>query len=519
MDGAASGGRGAGSLVNVRKAGGGHGGGGGAGRGSRASRVARKKYGLSAVRPALRDFRVLAHIITRQINLFGERTMTTTTPDTTRYFPHPAQFPSHTNEQYLQEAHGIAAQCWFHYADLNSRSYGTLYTGALGSLCYLRLKFADILPGKGTTLKALGCVDDAIAQAAKRSIRCTLLECPTTSALCLKLALLLKVDQMEEARSVANEILRLGQSCRSPVECLGASECEILYGRSGYLTAILWARHHLKDATFGRSVVVNTARAIIENGLATARKYQTNLPLLWEWHGSLYLGAAHGVVGILCTLLNFVDELSLVDDQICGGIKSIDLIRQTIDTLDNEQTFPSGNLRSSIGREKDKLVHWCHGAPGHVLLLTKAHAVFGEQRYLRRVETICDNVIYPRGLLKKGVGLCHGISGNAYCFLAVYRGRLLEQKREEATDNAALVENERFLQMARNFASFAIDNFNELAPIPHQCQKIRQKKGREGKREGKEDRPFSLFEGMAGLSLLLLDLQDPENAVFPCFEF
>lgn len=177
----------------------------------------------------------------------------------------------------------------------------------------------------------------------------------------------------------------------------------------------------------------------------------------------------------------------------------MDLIRQTIDFLDNDQTFPSGNLRSSIGREKDKLVHWCHGAPGYVLLLVKAHAVFGEKSYLRRAEMICDNVIYPRGLLRKGVGLCHGISGNAYCFLAVYRGRLLEQDGDGSVGQTSLAENERFLQMARNFASFAIDNFDALAPIP--------------------DRPYSLFEGMAGLVTLLLDLQDPKNAMFPCFEF
>ena len=160
-------------------------------------------------------------------------------PDTTRYNPHPVRFPSHTNDQYLQHAQGIAAQCWLHYADPGSRSYGTLYTGGLGSLCYLRLRFADILPGRGTTLKALTSVDEALEQATRRSVRCTLLECPTTGALAVKLALLTKVDQIEEARSVANQILRLGQSCRSPVECLQQNECEILYGRTGYLTAIL----------------------------------------------------------------------------------------------------------------------------------------------------------------------------------------------------------------------------------------------------------------------------------------
>lgn len=32
-----------------------------------------------------------------------------------------------------------------------------------------------------------------------------------------------------------------------------------------------------------------------------------------------------------------------------------------------------------------------------------------------------SDVVWARGLLKKGVGLCHGISGNAYLFLYLYR--------------------------------------------------------------------------------------------------
>ena len=60
-----------------------------------------------------------------------------------------------------------------------------------------------------------------------------------------------------------------------------------------------------------------------------------------------------------------------------------------------------------------------------------------------------------------------------------------------------IINNLHFMPSIRDF--FAIDNFDDLAPIP--------------------DRPYSLFEGMAGLVTLLLDLQDPENAMFPCFEF
>jgi hypothetical protein len=32
-----------------------------------------------------------------------------------------------------------------------------------------------------------------------------------------------------------------------------------------------------------------------------------------------------------------------------------------------------------------------------------------------------SEVVWARGLLRKGVGLCHGISGNAYVFLYLFR--------------------------------------------------------------------------------------------------
>lgn len=33
----------------------------------------------------------------------------------------------------------------------------------------------------------------------------------------------------------------------------------------------------------------------------------------------------------------------------------------------------------------------------------------------------CGEVVWHRGLLKKGYGLCHGAAGNAYAFLALYK--------------------------------------------------------------------------------------------------
>lgn len=49
-------------------------------------------------------------------------------------------------------------------------------------------------------------------------------------------------------------------------------------------------------------------------------------------------------------------------------------VQRTIDWL-LAQRFTSGNLRSSLGSKDDKLIHWCHGAPGAIYMFLEAHAV------------------------------------------------------------------------------------------------------------------------------------------------
>ncbi|KAJ4975997.1 hypothetical protein NE237_001103 [Protea cynaroides] len=84
--------------------------------------------------------------------------------------------------------------------------------------------------------------------------------------------------------------------------------------------------------------------------------------------------------------------------------------------------YPSGNYPSSEGSESDHLVQWCHGAPGVTLTLAKAAEVFeGEVREeFLRAAADGGEVVWNRGLLKQ-VGICHGVSGNAYTFLVLYR--------------------------------------------------------------------------------------------------
>lgn len=46
--------------------------------------------------------------------------------------------------------------------------------------------------------------------------------------------------------------------------------------------------------------------------------------------------------------------------------------------------------------------------------------VFKEEKYLKDAME-CSDVIWQRGLLRKGYGVCHGTAGNGYSFLSLYR--------------------------------------------------------------------------------------------------
>lgn len=52
--------------------------------------------------------------------------------------------------------------------------------------------------------------------------------------------------------------------------------------------------------------------------------------------------------------------------------------------------------------------------------LVLCRQVFKEEKYLKDAME-CSDVIWQRGLLRKGYGVCHGTAGNGYSFLSLYR--------------------------------------------------------------------------------------------------
>lgn len=77
------------------------------------------------------------------------------------------------------------------------------------------------------------------------------------------------------------------------------SECEVLYGRAGYLYALLFVRKYVGRDSISSSVVVDLAQQILRAGVAGADA-EPNLQswgLMYQWHGSQYLGGCHGLAG------------------------------------------------------------------------------------------------------------------------------------------------------------------------------------------------------------------------------
>lgn len=90
-------------------------------------------------------------------------------------------------------------------------------------------------------------------------------------------------------------------------------------------------------------------------------------------------------------------------------------------------------------------------------------------------------LVYERGLLRKGVGLCHGVAGNVYALLAV----------SEALDDATRlrVEGEWF-RRALHLAHLAC-SYERLTARGEMAT---------------PDRPYSLYEGVAGVCCAWADV-------------
>ena len=244
---------------------------------------------------------------------------------------------------------------------------------------------------------------------------------------------------------------------------------ELLYGRSGFLYALLLVRDRCGKDFIPDETVRKLGKAIVKNGVEYSRRVKSPLPLMYEWHRSMYIGPAHGVSGILLILLQVKEFLSREEIN--------DLVKPSIDKL-TLYRYPSGNFLSSVETgNDDRLVHWCHGAPGVGLLYAEAAEHFPDSRSaLSEVAANCADITWERGLLKKGYGLCHGAAGNAYLFLAAFK----------ATGE------EKYLHRAMQFANWCADFGKHGCSTP--------------------DEPYCFMNGVPGTAYFLTNIKSIQRS-------
>lgn len=209
---------------------------------------------------------------------------------------------------------------------------------------------------------------------------------------------------------------------------------------------------------------------------------------------------SYAKVGILHVLLSCPSNLFL------PFLKEIlDTVEWLLECQDAEGNWPTQapGKNHVLGRKPNDLVQyvilnvlskvslhlqffrWCHGAPGTLILLSTVLRLSRqketfiplsqefEQRIISALHRGAD-LVYRRGFLRKGIGLCHGVAGSVFALLAV--SDVLDTTSET-------VQQKPYLKEAVHMAYNAV--FYESLTSQGEMKE--------------PDRAWSLYEGAAGM--------------------
>ncbi|CAN1836124.1 LanC-like protein GCL1 [Linum perenne] len=254
---------------------------------------------------------------------------------------------------------------------------------------------------------------------------------------------------------------------------------ELMYGRAGFLWAVLFINKHLGEDTLPIDLVRPVVDAVLAGGRAGSSDNPA-CPLMYRWHGTSYWGAASGLAGILHVLLHFP-----------LGEQDAEDVKATLRYMMSKRFPHSGNYPSSEGNPRDNFVQWSHGATGMAITLCKASRVFPDERDFRDGAIEAGEVVWKSGIVKKA-GLADGVAGNAYAFLSLYR----------------LTGEMVYLDRAKAFAGYLYRYATEVTKTSTAAST----------NNGLHDGRWSLFQGLAGIACLWFDVFAPQNSRFPAYE-
>ena len=284
------------------------------------------------------------------------------------------------------------------------------------------------------------------------------------------------------------------------------AEVELLYGTSGYLYSLLFLKKYIlsiqkeeemniivnKDMV---KILDNTLLEIFEillnSGIKYKDKYKWNKCLLFPFpvnskRPEFYLGAAHGLIGAIYMLLSTTKIFPYLSSQEkIVNSKKITISQILLDNIKFIQTLQikeTGNFPADIQGEDDgDCVHFCHGCIGAIHLFLLADELYPNNNF-KETAFLSNKCLWERGLLYKGNGVCHGMSGVIYGLIKLYK----ETK------------NELYLKEA---VSICFGTFDE------KVQKlVKEFKDPQRLCRGIPDTPYSLMEGEGGCLVMYYDL-------------
>ncbi|XP_022094787.1 lanC-like protein 3 [Acanthaster planci] len=151
----------------------------------------------------------------------------------------------------------------------------------------------------------------------------------------------------------------------TPMNFLGpCGSDELLVGRAGYLCGVQLLAQKLGKQVLSQETTNSLCKVVVESGRSYSKRHQSPSPLMYAYYDTEYLGAAHGLSGILQVLLGFPDFVK-------SDPSAEKDIRDSVDFLVKCQASHGGNIPPALDEcgartrpAEHELVHWCHGAPG-----------------------------------------------------------------------------------------------------------------------------------------------------------
>ena len=234
------------------------------------------------------------------------------------------QFETSIKDQlvYLSSPSSYSALLGVSTSSVYPRDDGTVYTGSAGlALLFIKL---------GQYVEAEKYLEQSLYNVSQSRVTFLCGSPGPLTLLCLLRHRQGSTPDLSQVLSLASQVTDLSSGLPD----------ELLYGRVGYLYCLLILRHEIGDGAVPTLIIRKVVEAVLRSGQAMSRSTKSRLSLRYSWHDKVYIGAAHGLAGILTILLHARYCITPAE--------MLELIQPSVDYVLNLQ-MDSGNFPSSKG--------------------------------------------------------------------------------------------------------------------------------------------------------------------------